>query len=77
MAHLHSVWETAKEILSGKPKGGKLIVLGVFLVSVGVGLSFYSQSNFALPFVLLGALAFGSGLALYQREADRKLRKKH
>ena len=34
-------WKTSKKILSGKAKGSKLMVLGVFLVSIGVVLTIY------------------------------------
>ncbi len=64
-----SFWETARRILSGKPKGAKLIVLGVFLESVTAGLWIYSPGNFAVAaFFLMGIWAFTRGLDLYQQE---------
>jgi len=34
-----SWWKTAKDILKGKAKGSKLIILGVFMVGVGATLA--------------------------------------
>ena len=68
-------WKTAKKILSGKPKGSKLIVLGVFLVGLGVVLPAIEIKE-GLAFVALGSLAFGIGLSVYHEEAEYELEKK-
>jgi len=79
---LSSYWKTARRILSGKPRGSKLIVLGVFLTGVGVGLtivlSTYSPSAVSAPIVFwfLGIVAFMRGVALYERETEIELQKK-
>jgi uncharacterized membrane protein len=66
-----STWDTAKRILSGKPRGSKLIVLGVFMVTFGAALSFYNPGNFAIgAFVVLGIFAFMRGVSLYETEAQ-------
>ena len=68
-------WKTAKEILSGKPRGSKLIVLGVFLVGLGVVLP-ASGFEEGLVFVAIGSLAFGVGVSVYREEAEYELEKK-
>jgi hypothetical protein len=81
---LSSYWETARRILSGKPRGSKLIVLGVFLTGVGVGLaialSSYQPSGSAVGatsvFWFLGIVAFMRGVALYEKETEIELQKK-
>jgi len=72
---LPSFWETAK-ILSGKPKGSKLIVLGVFMVSIGVALTIWYPASWGSAFVILGVFAFVRGLSLYEREVETEIKKK-
>jgi len=73
---LPSIWDKAKEIIKGKPKGSKLIVLGVFLVSIGVTLIIYYPASWASTFVILGIIAFIRGLVIYEDEARIELEKK-
>ena len=70
-------WKTAKDILRGKPKGSKLIILGVFLVGIGV-IIHISTGNvaFGLPLEMLGSLSFGAGVGIYKEEAEYELEKK-
>ena len=72
---MSSWWETAKNILKGKPKGSKLIVLGVFLVSLGVALDSIGLDK-GLIFAILGSIAFGAGIAVYREEAELELERK-
>ena len=66
-----STWDTAKKILSGKPRGSKLIVLGVFLITIGGTISFYNPANFAVSaFVFMGIFAFLRGVFLYESEVQ-------
>ena len=74
---MSSWWETAKKILSGKAKGSKLIVLGVFLVSIGVALDIAYHEASGTVFIVFGALAFGAGIAVYREEAELELRSKY
>jgi len=69
-------WKTAKDILKGKAKGSKLIILGVFLTSVGVAIEIAFQSNAGLVFWMLGIIAFMRGVYLYEEEARDELEKK-
>ena len=71
-------WKTAKKILSGKPKGSKLMVLGVFLVGLGTVLEITFQDTLmgAIFFVVMGAWAFMWGWSLYREEAKYELEKK-
>jgi hypothetical protein len=68
-------WETTKKILSGKAKGAKLIVLGVFLLGLGVVLPAAGIES-GLVFVAAGTAAFITGIHAYQREADYELEKR-
>jgi uncharacterized membrane protein len=70
-------WKTAKEILKGKAKGAKLIVLGVFLVSIAVGIGI-STGNYgdSSALQMLGIMAFVFGIVLYREEAEHELEKK-
>ena len=68
-------WETTKKILSGKPRGSKLMVLGVFLVSLGVVLPAFGLEG-GVVFIGIGSLAFGVGLGIYRDEAQYELEKK-
>ena len=70
-------WKTAKEILKGKAKGSKLVILGVFLVGVGTTIHISTgEAYYGAPLVMLGAFAFASGLILYNEEARYELEKK-
>ena len=70
-------WKTAKKILSGKPKGSKLIVLGVFLVGLGTVLEItFGQLTGALFFIVMGMWAFTWGWSLYREEAKYELEKR-
>ena len=69
-------WKTAKGILKGKAKGSKLIVLGVFLVSIGAFIEITSGSSASGAFFFIGAMAFTAGIMVYQREAEHELEKK-
>jgi len=70
-------WKTAKKILSGKPKGSKLIVLGVFLVGLGTVLEItFGQLTGALFFIVMGMWAFAWGWSLYREEAKYELEKR-
>jgi len=69
-------WKTAKEILKGKARGSKLIVLGVFLASVGVVIQIVYDNSVSFVFVMFGIIAFMSGIALYREEAEYELEKK-
>lgn len=69
-------WKTAKDILSGKAKGSKLIVLGVFMVSVGAVLTIFYPASYGSAFVMLGIFAFIMGVSLYMKEAEYELEKK-
>ena len=71
-----SIWDKAREILRGKAKGSKLIILGVFLVSVGVALTIYYPESWSATFVVLGIFAFLRGLSIYEDEARTELEKK-
>lgn len=71
-----SFWEKAKDILRGKAKGSKLIVLGVFMVSVGVALDISFQTSVAFVFWFLGIIAFMRGVFLYEEEARAEIEKK-
>jgi len=76
---MSSWWKTAKDILKGKAKGSKLIVLGVFMVSVGAALIIvYPTGGLAagICFLILGQFAFMRGVYLYEDEARAELRKK-
>jgi hypothetical protein len=68
-------WKTAKDIIKGKPKGSKLIVLGVFLVSIGAVLASLGPVVW-LIFTMFGSMAFGAGVAVYREEAEYELEKK-
>ena len=68
-------WKTAKNILKGKPKGSKLIVLGVFLVSIGAVLASLGSIVWII-FIMLGSMAFGAGVAVYREDAEYELEKK-
>jgi uncharacterized membrane protein len=69
-------WKTAKKILSGKAKGSKLMVLGVFLVTIGVVLTIYYPLSWGSAFVILGILAFVRGLVIYEKEATDELERR-
>ena len=70
-------WKTVKKILSGKPKGSKLMVLGVFLVGVGTSLEItFGHLTGATFFIIMGAWAFMWGWSLYREEAEYELEKK-
>jgi hypothetical protein len=73
---LPSIWDKAKEIIKGKPRGSKLIVLGVFLVSIGITLTIYCPASWASAFVILGVISFIRGLVIYEDEARIELEKK-
>jgi uncharacterized membrane protein len=73
---LPSIWDKAKEIIKGKPRGSKLIVLGVFLVSIGITLTIYYPASWASAFVILGVISFIRGLVIYEDEARIELEKK-
>ena len=70
-------WKTAKDILKGKAKGSKLIVLGVFLVGIG-GAIHISTGNYsyAIVFEMFGSLAFGAGVGIYSLEAKYEIEKR-
>jgi drug/metabolite transporter (DMT)-like permease len=74
---LSSWWQTARKILSGKPRGSKLIVLGVFLASIGVVLTLMCPQNYGAPsvFLMLGIIAFMRGISLYEAEVEAELEK--
>ena len=70
-------WKTAKKILSGKPKGSKMIVLGVFLVGLGTVLEItFGQLMGTIFFIVMGMWAFMWGWSLYREEAEYELKKK-
>jgi len=69
-------WKTAKNILKGKAKGSKLMVLGIFLVSAGVAVTVLYPTSWGSAFIILGIFAFMRGLAIYEREAEYELEKK-
>lgn len=69
-------WKTAKDILKGKAKGSKLMVLGIFLVSIGVVVTIYYPASWGSAFVMLGIFAFMRGLYVYEKEAEYELEKK-
>jgi uncharacterized membrane protein len=69
-------WKTAKDILKGKAKGSKLIILGVFMVSIGVGLDIYFRIGVGSVFYVLGVVAFMRGVSLYEDEARSELKKR-
>ena len=69
-------WKTAKDILKGKAKGSKLIILGVFLVSIGAVIEITFGSSASGAFYVLGAMAFTAGIAVYRQEAEYELEKK-
>jgi len=73
---MSSWWQTTKKILSGKAKGSKLIILGVFLVGTGVVLEVSLHTTGSLIFVVLGVMAFTRGLSIYTKEARAELEKK-
>ena len=73
---MSSYWKTARDILKGKAKGSKLIVLGVFMVSIGAVIQLTTNSPASGPFYFLGAMAFGAGIAVYRGEAEYELDKK-
>ena len=73
---MSSYWKTVKNILKGKAKGSKLIVLGVFLVSIGAIIQITINAPVSGVFYALGALAFGVGLGLYREEGEYELEKK-
>ena len=60
---MSSWWKTAKDILKGKAKGSKLIILGVFMVGVGAtfAIAFPQSSSVASVFWMLGIFAFMRG----------------
>jgi hypothetical protein len=72
-----SSWKTAKNILKGKAKGAKLMILGVFLVSIGVSGTLVNRENWGTfsVFTMLGTISFVRGLDLYSVEAKRELEK--
>lgn len=69
-------WKTAKDILKGKAKGSKLIILGVFLAGVGVTIEIAFQSDAGVVFWMLGIIAFMRGVYLYEEEVRDELAKK-
>ena len=70
-------WKTVKKILSGKPKGSKLMVLGVFLVSIGTTLEItFGQLVGTIFFIVMGMWAFMWGWSLYRDEAEYELEKR-
>lgn len=70
-------WKTAKGILRGKAKGSKLIVLGVFLITIGVAIHISTGNySYAMVFEMFGSLAFGAGIGIYSLEAKYEIEKK-
>lgn len=72
-------WKTARDILRGKARGSKLIILGVFMVSIGAALVIaFSTGGLtaAMFFFILGQFAFMRGVWLYESEAKAELEKK-
>jgi hypothetical protein len=70
-------WKTAKDILKGKPKGSKLIILGVFLVGIGVTIHIATGNYaYASPLEILGMFSFGVGLGMYKTEAEYEMERK-
>jgi len=53
-----------------------LIVLGVFMVSVGVSLEITFRTLVAVVFWMLGMIAFMRGVLLYEDEAKAELEQK-
>lgn len=76
---MSSWWGTAKKILSGKPRGSKLIILGVFLMSIGaiIEVSFEKTLSATMIFLLVGMLTVQRGWFLYEEEVKRELEKKY
>ena len=73
---MSSYWKTAKDILKGKAKGSKLILLGVFMVGIGVTLQIALDNFTASVFWILGIVAFMRGIGLYEDETRAELEKK-
>ena len=74
---MSSWWKTARKILSGKPKGSKLMVLGIFLVGIGTTLEIMFETLVgAMFFIVMGLWAFQWGWSLYREEAKLELEKK-
>lgn len=73
---MSSWWKTAKDILRGKAKGSKLMVLGIFLVTIGIVVTVYYPTSWGSAFVILGIFAFMRGLHVYEREAEYELERK-
>lgn len=52
------------------------MVLGVFLVTIGVVLTIYYPLSWRSAFVILGILAFVRGLVIYEKEAMDELERR-
>lgn len=77
MVPMSSWWQTARDILKGKPKGSKLIILGIFLAGVGVTIHIATgNQSYGSIFEVLGAFSFGVGLGMYKTEAEYEMEKK-
>lgn len=76
---MSSWWNTAKHILSGKPKGSKLIVLGVFLLSVGttIEITIKPIPSGASYFLMIGLMLVMWGYFMYREEAQLEMKKKY
>ena len=76
---MSSWWKTAKNILSGKARGSKLIILGVFLMSTGAIIEIYVEKSVSasLIFLLVGMWTVQRGWFVYEEEARRELEKKY
>ena len=71
---LLSTWKTAEALLKGTPKSGKLIVLGVFLLSIGAVVEILVCLTVgALAFIITGSCFLVGGLLKYVDEIDHRL----
>jgi len=72
-----SWWKVARDILKGKAKGSKMMVLGIFLVGVNVAIHISTKDlTYGVIFQILGIYAFIRGLLLYEKEAEHELDKR-
>jgi len=75
---MSSWWKTAKDILKGKARGSKLIILAIFLAGIALTTHLYTGDyTYASSFYILSIIAFVRGINLYEEEAHQELKKKY
>ena len=73
-------WKEAQNIL-GKSKGARLMVLGIFLMTIegaGISVANFLRMEATVPSLLLvfGILSFITGLGMYEEEGKKARRRR-